>query len=319
MEKKIGVYICSGCGIGESMDLDALSAVAAEYKVAVCRQDPFLCGPEGVSRIRADMDGEGINGAVIAACSQRVMTDVFAFTPDKIIERVNLREQVAWSQPAGEEDTLMMAQDALRMGIVRVKESEPPEPFIAEDLSKRILVVGGGLTGMTAAMEAARPDMKSSWSKKEQKLGGYLQGVHRLPPCQPPYESLQEFNLDDMATSLAAQPGVTVYTGAAVASISGGPCMFDVEIGQNGSTNSERVGSIILATGSVPYDATKLEHLSYGTSADVITARDLEAMFKSGRGKKALERSAGQMRRLYSLRRLTRPGPPALLFVRLLR
>ena len=116
MEKKIGVYICSGCGIGESMDLDALSAAASEYKVAVCRQDPFLCGPEGVSRIRADMDGEGINGAVIAACSQRVMTDVFAFPPDKIIERVNLREQIAWSQPAGEEDTLMMAQDALRMG-----------------------------------------------------------------------------------------------------------------------------------------------------------------------------------------------------------
>jgi quinone-modifying oxidoreductase, subunit QmoB len=280
MEKKIGVYICSGCGIGESMDLDALSEVASEYKVAVCRQDPVLCAHNGVSRIVADMDGEGVGGVVIAACSQRVMTDVFAFPPDKIIERVNLREQVAWSQPAGEEDTLMMAQDALRMGIVRVRDSEPLEPFIAEDLSKRILVVGGGLTGMTASMEAASAGYEVVLVEKEKKLGGYLNGVHRLPPCEPPYENLQEFNIDDMSASLATQPGVTVYTGARVESVSGGPCMFDVEIQQNGSTNSERVGSIILATGSVPYDASRLGHLSYGASADVIVAWELEAMFK---------------------------------------
>jgi len=280
MEKKIGVYICSGCGIGGSMDLDALSATAAEYKVAVCRRDPFLCAPNGVSGIVADMDGEGVSRAVIAACSQRVMTDVFTFPPDKIIERVNLREQVAWSQPAGEEDTLMMAQDALRMGLVRVRDSEPQEPFVVEDLSKRILVVGGGLTGMTASLEAACAGYEVVLVEKEEKLGGYLNGVHRLPPCEPPWESLQEFNLDDMTASLATQPGVTVYTGARVQSVSGAPCMFDVEIQQNGSTNSERVGSIILATGSVPYDASRLGHLSYGASADVIAAWELEAMFK---------------------------------------
>lgn len=280
MENKIGVYICSGCGIGESMDLDALSEVASEYKVAVCRRDPFLCAPNGVSSIVADMDGEGVNRAVIAACSQRVMTDVFAFPPDKIIERVNLREQVAWSQPAGEEDTLMMAQDALRMGLVRVRDSEPQDLFVVEDLSKRILVVGGGLTGMTASMEAASAGYEVVLVEKEEKLGGYLNGLHRLPPCEPPYESLQEFNLDDMTASLATQPGVTVYTGAGVQSVSGAPCMFDVEIQQNGSTNSERVGSIILATGSVPYDASRLGHLSYGASADVIAAWELEAMFK---------------------------------------
>ena len=121
MEKKIGVYICSGCGIGESMDMDALSVTAAEYKAAVCRQDPFLCGTEGVSLIRADMDGRRQRrsdcGLLTAGNDGR-----FAFPPDKIIERVNLREQVAWSQPAGEEDTLMMAQDALRMGLVRVRD-----------------------------------------------------------------------------------------------------------------------------------------------------------------------------------------------------
>ena len=294
MEKKIGVYICSGCGIGESMDLESLSATAAEFKAAICRTDPCLCGTAGVSAIRSDMDGEGINGAVIAACSQRVMTDAFTFPPDKIIERVNLREQVAWSQPAGEEDTLMMAQDALRMGLVRVRDSEPLEPFIAEDISKRILVVGGGLTGMTAALEAARAGYEIVLVEKEEELGGYLKDVHLLPPGGPPYESLQEFSLDNMTASLSDQPGIKIYTGARVGSISGGPCMFDVEVQQNGSTKSERVGSIILATGSVPYDPAKLGHLSYGASADVVTSQALEVDVQERRGEAALEWPAGQ-------------------------
>ena len=285
MEKKIGVYICSGCGIGESMEIDSLAAVAAEYKASVCRLDPFLCGTEGLSLIKSDMD-QGVNVAVIAACSQRVMTDMFAFPPDKIIERVNLREQVAWSQPAGEEDTLMMARDALRMGLVKVRDSELPEPFIAENLSKKILVVGGGLTGMTAALEAARAGYETVLVEKEQQVGGWLKGVHRLPPSEPPYEKTQEFNLDDMTASLTKERGLTVYAGARVASISGAPCMFDVEIEQNGSTNSERVGSIILATGAAPYDASRLTHLSYGASADVVTGREIEAMFKKGEVKR---------------------------------
>ncbi len=282
MEKKIGVYICSGCGIGESIDPEALSAVAGEHSAAVCRTDPFLCGAESLARIKADIESEGVNSIVIAACSPRVMTDVFDFPPDKVLERVNLREQVAWCQPAGEEDTLMMAEDALRMGLVRLKESQPPEPFIAEDFSKKILVVGGGLTGMTAALEAARAGYETILVEKEEKLGGYVKDVYRLPPCDPPYENLLDFNLEDLTAKLSSEPGVKVYTGAMVASVSGAPCMFDVEIGQNGATSSERVGAIVLATGSVPYDASKLTSLSYGTSPDIITARDLEVMFKGG-------------------------------------
>jgi quinone-modifying oxidoreductase subunit QmoB len=210
------------------------------------------------------------------------MSDVFDFGPDKVVERVNLREQVAWCQPAGEEDTLMMAQDALRMGLVKVSESQPLEPFVAEDLSRKILVVGGGLTGMTAALEAARAGYETVLVEKEETLGGYLKDVYRLPPCDPPYESLEDFNLEEMSSQLAGTPGVTIYTGAMVGSVSGAPCLFDVEIRQNGATKNERVGAIILATGSVPYDAAKLSNLSYGTTPDVITARDLEAMFKGG-------------------------------------
>jgi quinone-modifying oxidoreductase subunit QmoB len=283
MEKKMGVYICTGCGIGEALDVEALAKVATgELKAPFCKQHSCLCGPEGVAQIKADVAGEGVNTLVIAACSPRVMTDVFDFGPDKIMERVNLREQVVWSHPANDEDTQMMAEDQMRMALTKIKDMQPLEPFAGENLSKRILVVGGGLAGITAAKEAAKAGYETVLVEKSDQLGGYLKTAYKLPPSQPPYEELQEFDLDAMAQELAGLPGAKVYTNAQVAKISGAPCMFDVSIQQNGSEAVERVGAVILATGAVAYDATKLDGLGYGKLADVIAAPQLEAMFKAG-------------------------------------
>lgn len=286
MEKKTGVYICSGCGIGEGLDLDALEAIAAESKASLCRRDSFMCGSRAVSSIRADIEGEGINRVVIAGCSQRVMADIFSFSSEIILERVNLREQVIWSHPAGDEDTQMLAEDSLRMGIVRANESDAPEPFIGEDLSKRVLVVGGGLTGMTAALETARAGYDVVLVEKEEGLGGYLKNVYQLAPGNPPYDSLKDTGLDRLLDEVGSNPGIKVFTGAGIDSISGSPCMFDVQVRYNGTSANERVGAIILATGSVPYDAKKLGHLSYGTLPDVVAAPELEKMFKKGEVKR---------------------------------
>jgi quinone-modifying oxidoreductase subunit QmoB len=283
MDKKIGVYICTGCGIGDALDTEALAGIAVgEHKVPLCKQDPFLCSQESAARIKSDIEQEGVNTLVIAACSSRVMGDVFDFGLDKVVERVNLREQIAWSHPAGNEDTQMLAEDQLRMGLVKASEMEPLAPFMGENLSRRILVVGGGLAGMTAAAEAAKAGYEVVLVEKEEKLGGYLKGVFKLPPTRPPYVELQDPGLEALTEELNNLPGVKVYTGAQVAAIAGAPCMFDVQLKQNGSDISERVGAIVLATGSRPYDPSKLDHLGYGKHADVITASDLEERFKSG-------------------------------------
>ncbi len=283
MDTKMGVYICTGCGLGDALDMDALAQVATgEHKAPICRQLPFLCGADGVGSIRSDIEKEGVNALVIAACSPRVMTDVFDFGPDKVLERVNLREQVVWSHPANDEDTQMMAEDQLRMGLTKAKEMQPLEPFLAEDLSKRILVVGGGLAGLTAANEVAKAGYEVVLVEKSDQLGGYLKDVFKLASSQPPYDELRANGLDDLVQELTGRAGVKVYTQAAIAEISGAPCLFDVKIRQNGGEVSERAGAIIMATGAVPYDASKLEHLGYGKHADVITAPQLEAMFKAG-------------------------------------
>jgi len=168
--KKIGVYICSGCGIGEVLDLDKLSSLAnKDPAVAVCKVHPFLCGEEGVQTIKKDIEEAGINTVVVAACSPRVNHDIFSFE-SCAVERVNLREQVAWSHEPGEE-TQELAEDYLRMGLTKAQKLEEPEPEI-KPVNKTILVVGGGITGITAAVEAAEAGYDVILVEKNPYLGG---------------------------------------------------------------------------------------------------------------------------------------------------
>ena len=101
-----GVYICSGCSIGEVLDTAALAKIArTEFKVPRCDVHPFLCGPDGVALIRKDLTEGTIDRVVIAACSPRVKTDAFAFDLIMVLDRVNIWEYVAWCQKLNDEDT----------------------------------------------------------------------------------------------------------------------------------------------------------------------------------------------------------------------
>ena len=285
MEKKIGVYICKGCGIGDSLDMEALAAVANdEFSPAVCKDHDFLCSEAGVQVIQEDLNGdEAVNAVVVAACSPRVMQDVFDFGPSVVLDRVNLREQVVWCQPAGEEDTQMMAEDYLRMGITKVGDMEPLEPFQPEEeMSKRLLVVGGGLAGITASAEAAKAGSEVVLVEKEAQLGGWMNKLHKQAPLKHPYTDLEEVDIADRIKAVEEDGNVTVYTGATMEKIEGAPCLYTAHIKQNGNVVTERVGAIVVATGAVPYDATNLSHLGFGQSENVITNATLEELASKG-------------------------------------
>jgi quinone-modifying oxidoreductase subunit QmoB len=283
MEKKLAAYICTGCGIGDALDIEQLSKVATEENsVPLCRTHPNLCSQEGTDLIRKDMEGEGVNTLMIGACSPRVMYDVFNFE-NCIVDRVNLREQVVWSQKPGEEDTQMMAEDYLRMSGAKVAAMELPEPYQPEEeISRDILVVGGGLTGMNAALEAAKAGYSVVLVEKEGQLGGFQNNVSQIATF--PYQELQDSSLEDLIRSVSENEKITVYTGATVEKASGGPGVFQVSIKQNGSMAEHRIGAIVMAAGWKPYDPNKLDaKLGFGTSPNVITNTMFEEFSREGR------------------------------------
>jgi quinone-modifying oxidoreductase subunit QmoB len=285
MEKKIGVYICKGCGIGDSLDMEALATVANdEFSVAMCKEHEFLCSKEGVEVIKGDLAGDdGVNTLVVAACSPRVMQDVFDFGPSVVLDRVNLREQVVWCQPAGEEDTQMMAEDYLRMGITKAQNMEPLEPFKPEEeMSKRLLVVGGGLAGITASAEAAKAGYEVVLVEKQAQLGGWMNKVFKQAPLKHPYTDLEDVDIAERIKAVEGQENIKVYTGATMEKIEGAPCLYTAHIKQNGNVVSEKVGAIVVTTGAKPYEAKKLGHLGYGTCKNVVTNETLEELALKG-------------------------------------
>jgi quinone-modifying oxidoreductase subunit QmoB len=174
MEDKIGVFICTGYGIAEALDIDALCKVATdECGVPFCKTVDSCEGP-GLDAINEDIQKEGLTKVVIAGISpRRYASDMFP--EDVIVEKVALREHVVWCQPPDEEDTQMMAEDYLRMYIAKVEKMERLEPFQPEEaIDKSILVVGGGITGMTAALQAAQAGYDVRLAEKTDTLGGWL-------------------------------------------------------------------------------------------------------------------------------------------------
>ncbi|HXW69120.1 MAG TPA: heterodisulfide reductase subunit A, partial [Dissulfurispiraceae bacterium] len=90
MDKKIGLYICTGCSIGDSINVEKSVNIAKNaLKVPVIKSHFALCGKEGLDLINNDIKNEGVNTLVIAACSGRVKYEEFDF-PGSLVERVSL-------------------------------------------------------------------------------------------------------------------------------------------------------------------------------------------------------------------------------------
>ncbi|MCP4041444.1 MAG: hydrogenase iron-sulfur subunit [Gammaproteobacteria bacterium] len=258
-----------------------------EGKAKVCRQHDFLCSEDGVAMIRNDIDGGEVNRVVIAACSRRAKTEAFNF--DSVpMTRANLREGVIWVRPdsdEAEETTQEMAADYVRMGCFEAKMMSAPEPSGEQELNKRLLVVGGGVSGMTAAVETSKAGYPVTLVEQSGQLGGAAAQLHKRIPTRAPYKDPQNNGVAEMVAAIEADDNITVHLNSTTAKISGAPGRFTAEIkAEDGSSSSESVGAIVQASGFKPYDANQLPELGYGKSADVVTQMELEALASKANG-----------------------------------
>jgi quinone-modifying oxidoreductase subunit QmoB len=328
MDKKYCAYICTGCGIGEALDIEGLTKIVTSEMATDCKDHSCLCGADGRAFIEKDMSENGVNTIIVCACSPRVMQNEFSFGDDKITIRANLREQVIWSAGAaeeGKEDAHQewlneTAGDYVRMGCTRAKKTELPEPFKMETLNKEILVMGGGIAGMTAALEASKAGSKVTIIEKADKLGGKALGWAKQFPTKLPYAELEPNSIGSLVAAVEADPNITVKTYTEVARIGGAPGDFGVTLkaageksewdapakvgvdeqdliskGQmedpntglkpyaEGNPDAQKFGAVVLATGWVPADVSQYSHLGYGVNDKVVTNAQFEKMAKDGK------------------------------------
>lgn len=172
------------------------------------------------------------------------------------------------------------------MYIAKIQKMSPLIPFQSEEsIDKSLLVLGGGITGLTAAQEAARAGYYVNLVEKSGQLGGWLAKQYKSIPTKSPFRDLEETGIEELISELENNPLVRIYKSATTSKIVGAPGLFDVTLKstENGTPSDEemdkfRVGAIIQATGWKPIEIS--DDLPYGSYEDVIRNVDLEEIVK---------------------------------------
>jgi quinone-modifying oxidoreductase subunit QmoB len=296
MSKKIGVYFDQSA-IGGGLDVEALAAgVEKRWSdiAPVVRVYPVLAADSARKEIADDIAENGLDGIALCGASSRVDWDLYRFAGVQV-ERISLREgcAMAYKNPDGSvpdpnlaagdapELLTLMAVDYVNMGIIRLQKSSVPAPEITESV-RRVLVLGGGWTGIHAALAASGAGMPVTVVEQASELGGRALALHKSIPLRAPYEEAQETGLKEKIAALTADPAITVLTGTTLTRLAGSPGSYVAFLATPAGEQTVEIGAVVLATGWQPQDTSWLKPLGYGVSAKVVTSAEFEKMAKEG-------------------------------------
>jgi quinone-modifying oxidoreductase subunit QmoB len=280
-KKDTALAVCTGCDIGQCLNADKLENEAAEAcQGLTCMKHRALCSEAGLAELNHLLQENGIRRLVIAACSPRAKSTEFDLEK-MLVERVNLREQVAWVMEAGHEDTQMCAEDQVRMALAKLEVIDSPDPYIPDQPSSEILVVGAGIAGITSALEGARAGYRVHLVERSDRPGGYAGRIYKALPDATQITGLQDPDIEDLIAELEQNKGVTIYLNSTVESISGEPGDFTVSL-KSDKRKQLRVGAVVASTGWKPYNSDKLSSLGYGSRL-VLTLEEFEEYVPDGK------------------------------------
>ncbi|MBE0559035.1 MAG: FAD-dependent oxidoreductase, partial [Proteobacteria bacterium] len=220
---RIGVFVCHcGINIGGIVDVPSVKEYARTLPgVVYVDENLYTCSQDTQEKMKKAIDEHGLNRVVVASCSPRTHEPLFQETiweagfNKYLFEMANIRDQCSWVHMKLPREATAKAKDLLRMVVAKARLIHSlDEPSMG--ITKKALVIGGGLAGMKAALGLARQGFASALVEREETLGGNLRHIHRTLEGEDVQELLRDTIRDVLST-----PEITVYTGAEVKSIDG--------------------------------------------------------------------------------------------------
>ena len=274
-EPRIGVFVCScGTNIGGVVDVQALVDYAATLeKVVFTEANLYSCAQNSQEAITEKIKANRLNRVVVAACTPRTHEPLFQETLKNaglnpcLFEMANIRDHCSWVHAMLPEKAVEKSRDLIRMAVAKARRLQP----LAEQrlpVTRKALVIGGGIAGMTAALSIAGQGFESFLVEESEKLGGNLRGLRFTLPGNDPGQVLQ-----NTEAKVRSNPLIHVYTKACVENVSGYVGNFTTSIRVQGRSETLEHGVVVVATGGRPYEPTQY---LYGKSAQVITQLELE-------------------------------------------
>ena len=186
---RIGVYVCH-CGLNIAKTVDCrkvAESVSENDEVVVSSDIGYACSGPGQQQIKEDMKEHGLNRIVMASCSPRLHEPTFkqmlkeAGLNPYLLEMANLREQCSWVHINEPDEATEKAIDLVKMAISRVRLLEPLTEEI-QPLTKRTLVIGGGVAGIQAALDLADNGYDVIMVEKAASIGGTMAQLDKTFP-----------------------------------------------------------------------------------------------------------------------------------------
>ena len=279
---RTGVFVCHcGKNISSVVDIPSVVEYAGSIEnVAFVDDTLFACASDAGEKIKQAIIDNNLNRVVIAACTPRTHEGLFQDTMREaglnphLLEIANIRNQCSWVHMNQHEEATRKAKDIVRLATVKVSHMKPLYPG-SMSVCKEGLVIGGGLAGMTAAVDLADSGFKTHLVEKTEALGGNLRKVKLGEPGEDPQTMLRE-----LISRVKIHPGITLHMNTEVTSFEGSAGNFSVEYDKQGESGRLSVGAVIVATGADEY--RPVEYL-YGKDERVVTQLELESSISDDR------------------------------------
>jgi heterodisulfide reductase subunit A len=285
---RIGVFVCHcGINIGGVVNVPRVVEYAKTLPGVVYAEDNlYTCSSEGISKIKEGITKHNLNRVIVASCTPRTHEPLFRAACEEagvnryLFEMANIRDQCSWAHMHEPERATEKAKDLVRMAVAKARLLKPlEEPEI--DVNPSSLIIGGGVSGMTAALCLANQGFRVYLVEKEPKLGGMLKHIHKLCPSM---EDASD-RLKQIVKSVKSNKSIKVLTSTVVKQVGGFIGNFEVGVERaKGKTMNFGVGTIIVATGAANFEPIGM--YGYGEYDNVITQLQLERLLKDGRLKK---------------------------------
>ena len=284
-EPRIGVFVCScGSNIGGLIDVKALADYAKTLPNVVFTEDNlYTCSESGLAQIKNGIKDHNLNRVIVASCTPRTHEPLFRDCVEEegvneyLFNFVNIRDQNTWCHQKYPEEAFDKAKDLIRMGVAKAAKLEALEN-ITVDATPTALVIGGGVSGMTAALSLANQGFETHLVERENELGGRLKTLYKLFPNDQEAQLL----LDNLKKNVESNPNLTIHLSSQVKNIEGFIGNYEVEVEENGKSIDLKIGVILVAVGASLFTPTG----KFGYDGKMrITQHELETKLKNNKVK----------------------------------
>jgi len=280
-EPRIGVFVCHcGINIGGVVNVpEVVEYVKTLPNVVYAEHNLYTCSEDTQKRIREMIKEHNLNRVVVASCTPRTHEPLFRETVREaglniyLFEMANIRDQCSWVHMHEHEEATEKAKDLVRSIVAKTRLLKPlKKPMI--DVTPIGLVIGGGLSGMTAALELAKQGFEVNLVEKETELGGHLRHIHYLLGSEDPQE-----RLGSIIKEVTENEKIHVYLNSEISDVEGYVGNFKTTLNNGGAKREIKHGVVIVATGAMEY---KPNEYLYGVDKRVSTQRELEEKLANG-------------------------------------